>query len=147
MTTLVRREPFRLDLPEWMTAWLDDRWFPDRLMAGGATPIRVEELAEDGNYLLRAELPGVDPDKDVHISLEDGMLHVAAERTENKEERSKDTFRSEFRYGRFERTIPLPKGAAEDKITATYKDGVLEVRVPVEEATATEPATVPVQRG
>lgn len=147
MATLVRREPFHLDLPDWMTQWLDDRGFGDRLLVGSVVPIRIEELDDAGTYVLRAELPGIDPDKDVEITVQDGMLHVQAERTENKEDRDKTGFRSEFRYGRFERTLPLPVGAVVEDVKATYKDGVLEVRVPCPKASPSATATVPVQRG
>lgn len=147
MTTVVRREPFHLDLPDWMTQWLEDRGFADRLLSSGAVPMRVEELEDAGTYVLRAELPGIDPDKDVEITVADGMLHVQAERTENKEDRDKSGFRSEFRYGRFERTLPLPAGASVDDVSATYKDGLLEVRVPRREVPPSTKATVPVQRG
>jgi HSP20 family protein len=145
MTTVVRREPFHLDLPDWMTQWLDERGFADRLWTGPA-PMRVEELEDDGTYVLRAELPGMDPDKDVEITVADGLLHVRAERTENKEDRDKAGFRTEFRYGRFERTMPLPAGADVDDVKATYRDGVLEVRVPCPEPRPAVKATVPVQR-
>lgn len=63
--------------------------------------IRVEDHVEDGHYILRAELLGVDPAKDVDVSVRDGQLTIKAERTEKKEEGT----RSEFRYGSFYRSI------------------------------------------
>jgi HSP20 family molecular chaperone IbpA len=94
----------------------------------GAQMIRVEEFNEAGQYVLRAELPGIDPDKDVDIAIEEGLLIVKAER---HEEKKKEGGRSEFRYGTFTRTLRLPTGAAEDDVRATYHDGILEIRVPV----------------
>ncbi|QQZ19674.1 MULTISPECIES: Hsp20/alpha crystallin family protein [Rhodococcus] len=114
--------------------------------------IRVEEHVDDDRYTLRAELPGVDPAKDIDISVRDGQLTITAERTEKQEEGT----RSEFRYGSFYRSMPLPPGAQEDDINATYTDGILTVTVPVTESQTAEkhvevtqgPAKeVPIDRG
>lgn len=93
----------------------------------------------DGNALVvRAEVPGLDPEKDVDVSVAGGMLHIKAEREEKTEHKSKSGYRSEFRYGSFSRSVPLPPGAREEDVTASYKDGVLEVRAPApEQAPAT----------
>ena len=89
--------------------------------------IRVEDELKDGGYELRAEIPGVDPDKDVDISVRDGVLTIKAERTEKTE----STGRSEFSYGSFVRAVTLPPGADEDAIKASYDKGILTVSVPV----------------
>lgn len=147
MTSLLRREPRHLDVPEWMTRWMDDRGLGESLLPlAFGSGIRVEEVSEEGTHVIRAELPGIDPDKDVEISVHGGMLHLQASRTERAEDRENSTYRSEFRYGRFERALPLPAGTTEKDVTATYKDGVLEVRVPMETA-AREAAKIPVKRG
>ncbi|MBD0694959.1 hypothetical protein BG452_18445 [Streptomyces sp. CBMA123] len=92
--------------------------------------IRIEESETDGVYQLKAELPGVDPDKDITISVDDGVLTVQAERSEEK----KDKQRSEFRYGSFSRSVRLPAGVQEADVTAGYDHGVLTVRAPIGEA-------------
>jgi HSP20 family protein len=145
MSTLMRRDPLHLDFPDWMSRWLDDRGLADRFLGDLPNQVRVEELTEDGTHVIRAELPGIDPDKDVEITVHDGMVHITGERTEKKEERDKASYRSEFRYGRFERTLPLPAGATSKDVSATYKDGVLEVRLPVQ-SEAVEAAKIPIQR-
>ena len=94
-------------------------------------PIRVEELVEDDNLVIRAELPGIDPDKDVEVSISGGILHIAATRTEKVEHKDINGFRSEFRYGSFVRSIALPAGTYETAVVATYTDGILEVRLPI----------------
>lgn len=88
--------------------------------------IRVEEYTEDGSYTVKAELPGIDPDEDLEITVDHGVLTVHAERREEKREGK----RSEFRYGSFTRSVQLPAGVKEDDIKADYHDGVLTVTVP-----------------
>ncbi|MHC9293458.1 Hsp20/alpha crystallin family protein [Mycobacterium sp. LTG2003] len=89
--------------------------------------MRIEDEVTDDHYELRAEIPGIDPATDVHITVADGQLTVKAERAERAEVNS----RSEFSYGSFLRTVTLPAEANEDEITASYERGILTVRVPL----------------
>lgn len=101
--------------------------------------IRVEQFLDGNTLVVRAEVPGIDPDKDVDVSVADGVLHIKAEREEKTEYKGKSGYRSEFRYGSFSRSVSLPPGAREEDVKATYKDGVLEVRAPApEQAPTTE---------
>jgi HSP20 family protein len=93
--------------------------------------IRVEEEVKGGILTVRAEVPGVNPEKDVEVTLSEGQLQIRAERHEKTEQKDTGNFRSEFRYGSFFRSVPLHKGVKGEDITATYKDGVLEVRAPI----------------
>ena len=102
--------------------------------AFGNHVIRVEDEMTDGNYEVRAEIPGVDPVKDVDITVRDGVLTIKAERTEKKESNG----RSEFSYGSFMRSVTLPAGADQDAIKASYDKGILTVSVPVTEAQTAE---------
>jgi len=102
--------------------------FPRWLEAGDL--IRVEEYRLDGALVVRADLPGVDPDKDVELIVSDGTLHIEAERRQEEKREEKGYLRREVRYGSFSRSLPLPAGTTEADITATYKDGVLEIRIP-----------------
>jgi HSP20 family protein len=109
----------------------------------GLTPyVRVEDFVEeDGTYVLRAEMPGIDPEKDVEVTVENGVLTIRGERREEEREKG----RHELHYGLFTRQLTLPRNVSEDAVTASYTDGVLEVRLP--KASGTEaPRTVPVQR-
>lgn len=106
--------------------------------------IRVEEFTEAGELVIRAEVPGVDPDKDVTITVDRGRLIMAVERREVKELRDTAKFRSEFRYGSFSRTITLPPGTDEQDIKATYADGILTVRLPFAEPETAR--TIPVTK-
>ncbi|HEY8701164.1 MAG TPA: Hsp20/alpha crystallin family protein [Arthrobacter sp.] len=125
----------------------------DRLFESstGPAPIRVEEFVDGKNLVVRAEVPGVDPDKDIEVTITDGFLRIHAQRQEKEEHKDKDKglFRSEFRYGSFSRSIPLPKGITEEDIKATYTDGVLEVRAPLPEEAAQPqaPKKLPITRG
>ena len=102
--------------------------------AFGTHLIRVEDEMKDGSYEIRAEIPGVDPEKDVEITVRDGLLTIKAERAE----KSGSNGRSEFSYGSFERSVTLPRGADEDAITASYDKGILTVSVPVSADKAAE---------
>jgi len=103
----------------------------ERFLETPASTMRLEEYVEDGTCVIRAELPGIDPDKDVEVTVTDGVLHLRAHREERTEEERPDSYRTEFRYGSFERSIRLPEGVTETDVKASYKDGVLEVRVPM----------------
>ncbi|WP_427170431.1 Hsp20/alpha crystallin family protein [Arthrobacter sp. 92] len=123
----------------------------DRMLesAAGPAPIRVEEFVDDKTLVVRAEMPGLDPEKDIEVSISEGVLHISAERQEKEEHKDKNRYRSEFRYGSFTRDLPLPEGIREEDIKASYTDGVLEVRTPLPEAVAagTEKNTLPITRG
>ena len=117
-----------------------NKWLPSdvlepikRFLDGDLTmtpSIKVEQFVDGSTLVVRAEVPGIDPDKDMDVSVSEGMLHIRAEREEQTEHRSKTGYRSEFRYGSFTRSIALPPGAREEDVTATYRHGVLEVRAP-----------------
>jgi HSP20 family molecular chaperone IbpA len=96
--------------------------------------MRLEDEMKDGRYEIRAEIPGIDPAKDVDITVHNGELTIKAERTEKKEFNG----RSEFSYGSFVRTVSLPTGANEDDIKATYDNGILTVSVGVSEPKSAE---------
>lgn len=96
--------------------------------------MRLEDEMKDGRYQVRAEIPGVDPAKDIDITLRDGQLTIKAERSEKKEFDG----RSEFSYGSFVRTVSLPAGADEDDVKATYDKGILTVSVAVAESKPAE---------
>jgi HSP20 family protein len=92
--------------------------------------IRVDEYHDDGSLVVRAELPGIDPDNDVEVTISDGMLHIKAEHREEEKEEEKHYMRHELRYGSLTRTLPVPAGVSESDIKASYKDGILEIRIP-----------------
>jgi HSP20 family protein len=114
----------------------------------GEDLIRVDEFREGNTQVIRAELPGIDPEKDVEITVLDGMLRINAERRVEEKTQDNGYTRHEMRYGSFTRTLPLAEGATESDISASYKDGILEIRVPVTEQIATsEPTKIAVSKG
>ncbi len=121
MSTLVRRDS-RWPLAE-MFDWLEAPWAVLRPTSGH--PMRVEDFVRDGSYVIRAELPGIDPEKDVEVTVADGVLTIKAER---REERA-DKHHSEFHYGTLSRSVTLPAGADEEHVEAIYGHGILEVTV------------------
>jgi HSP20 family protein len=116
-------------MPDWSDLWAG---FPLMSTLRSGQMIRLEDDMQDGHYVLRAELPGIDPAKDVDITVRDGQLTIKAERSEKKESKG----RSEFSYGSFTRSVTLPAGADEDDIKATYDKGILTVDVAVPEQAA-----------
>ena len=133
------RDMFRGYLPGW--------GIMDRFLEGAPSHlVHLEEYVEDGTCVIRAEMPGLDPDKDVEVSVSDGVLTLHAHREERKEDERPDSYSSEFHYGSFLRRIQLPEGATEADVKATYKDGILEIRVPMPAAaTESKPTKIAVE--
>jgi HSP20 family protein len=110
------RRPFEFDIG-----------FPREMGFGVALAVDVAET--DKAYEVTAEVPGLD-EKDIEIKLANGMLTIKGEKSEEKEEREKDYYLSERRYGSFMRTMQVPEGVDQDKIEASLSKGVLKVVLP-----------------
>ncbi|MER5204215.1 Hsp20/alpha crystallin family protein [Streptomyces sp. NPDC002825] len=106
-----------------------------------AHSIPVEVSSGTDAYVLRAELPGMDPE-DFTITVDDNVITVSAEHSESEEDKE----HSEFRYGSFRRTLQLPVTIPADDVDASYKDGILTIRVPMPEAKADTRRTIRVRR-
>ncbi len=124
MSTMAVRASNRLaDMVDWLESG------PSIALRDGDRFVRVEDFERDGTYVVRAELPGVDPDKDIEVSVEGEYLTIHGERREETREKN----RSEFRYGSFSRSLRMPASADASSVQATYRDGILEVVVPLGE--------------
>jgi HSP20 family protein len=99
-------------------------------VAAWAPPVDIAE--DDKEYLIKMELPGVNKE-DVNVSAEGGILTIKGERKAEKEEKGKQYHRIERVYGTFIRSFTLPEGAAVDKISAEFRDGILKVHLPKDE--------------
>jgi HSP20 family protein len=128
------------DLATWLAEWSDIGTTTPRAWAPPA------DIFRKGDHLfVRFDLSGVPPDKlEVTVS-DDGVLTVRGERPWDEGE--VETFCCERRYGKFERRLQLPEGVDTANIDATYKDGVLELRIPYREATKPPQRHIAVKTG
>ncbi|HEY7162921.1 MAG TPA: Hsp20/alpha crystallin family protein [Candidatus Binatia bacterium] len=125
-------ELMRWNPSEELSTWHRDidelfgRFFDRNEGSVGSWVPRMETYRKDNEYVVRFDLPGVDP-KEVEVQAEGNRLTIKGERkTESKNADYQETY-----YGRFERTLMLPQGTESDKIAAQYQHGVLEIRVPL----------------
>lgn len=135
--------PGALTWSDWFDHWpeLFARRWPEsfrNMSFGFGEMFRMEHFTdEDGTMVVRAELPGIDVKNDVKIEIDDGRLTISGERHERHETEQEHGYRSEFQYGSFCRSIRLPAGVCFDDVAATYHDGILEVRVPIDDESST----------
>lgn len=97
----------------------DLAWVPD-----------LEIFERNGRFNVRADLPGLTKD-DVKVKVDAGMLTIEGERKQESETKREGYYRSERSYGTFYRSIPLPEGSKVDQVQATFKNGVLDVTLPL----------------
>jgi HSP20 family protein len=102
-----------------------------RLIAEPPWPA-VDVFDRNGSFVVKADVPGMAA-KDIEVNMTEDGVTISGERTEEKEVKEKDYYRSERSYGRFMRQISLPAGADRDKAQATFKEGVLEITFPLKE--------------
>jgi HSP20 family protein len=130
----VRRTPFDAleEFRESFPSLFDLRW-PFSLRAGRlpeeSHPPSVDMFERDGKLVVKAEMPGIAPDA-IDVTVSDGELRISGERKEEKEVREENYYRSERSYGRIYRALPLPQGCDSDNVTATAKDGIVEIVIP-----------------
>jgi len=140
-------ETFRKEVDRLFDDFADDFWRrPFRSLAGlergwaqkfVAAPA-ADVVETDKAYEITAELPGIDQ-KNIEVNVANGGITIKGEKKEETEEKKKDYYVSERRYGSFERYFSLPEGVDADKIEATFKNGVLKVTLP-KTAEAQKPA-------
>jgi HSP20 family protein len=132
MTTVVRWEPFREiasaqhQFGRLLNGLLEWPGQPQSNVSW-APPLDVYETESELVYAF--DLPGVAEDK-ISIEIQDETLSVSAEREKTVRESGDHFYRFERRYGSFSRAVGLPQGVDDSRIEASYKDGVLEIRVP-----------------
>ena len=129
---------FRAVFPD-LADWLESPWTgPPPFLTGQV--FRLEEAIRDDRYVVRAELPGLDPENDIEVTVEGRILTIRAERRQQ----DNGPCRSEFRYGSLARAVRLPARVDAADVTARYGRGVLEVSVPVREVKP-ESTRIPVE--
>jgi HSP20 family protein len=146
---IVRWEPFRdlASLQERMNRLFDEsfkgigRGTEDDWLLGGTWAPAVDIFEQEGNIVLKAELPGIDP-KDVDIRLENNVLTLRGERKVDNEVKRESFHRIERAYGTFARSFTLPSTVDQQSIKADYKDGVLKVVLPKREEAKPKQITI-----
>ncbi len=119
-----------------------DRMFGDWIDSRDHTVTpAIDVVRENGNLVLRADLPGITPDE-VKIEVKNDILTLSGEHEERKEEKDKQYLRRERRYGSFYRAVALPPGVEAKKIKAKTHDGMLEVTVPLPKEITPETVTI-----
>jgi HSP20 family protein len=116
-------------------------WEPFEMMAGGWAPMLDVSETKDA-IVLTADVPGVDP-KEIEIALNGDLLTLKGEKEKATEEKEEHRYRIERTYGAFFRTIRLPMAVDGSKVTATFKNGVLVVKLP--KTPAARGTTIPVK--
>ncbi|MBL7874062.1 MAG: Hsp20/alpha crystallin family protein [Cyclobacteriaceae bacterium] len=116
----------------WMTDFFDtDRFFFDSDLLKANTvpmlpPVNISELEKE--FVVEMAAPGMDK-KDFVVTLENGILNISAEHKIENEEKEKDFTRREFNYQSFARSFTLPENVSDDKIVATYENGILKLQL------------------
>ncbi len=132
-----------------------DKWFDDffmrplaiprtRMMAMPEIMPDVDIFESDGDVVLKAELPGMKKE-DIEVTLSDGTITISGEKKQEEEVKKKDYYKVERSYGSFCRTFSLPAEVKADKVKSTFKDGVLEVRMPKSEEAKSKEVKVTIE--
>ncbi|MFP3913710.1 MAG: Hsp20/alpha crystallin family protein [Actinomycetota bacterium] len=112
----------------------------------GAVRLTTDMHREGDKLVVTVEMPGVDPDKDIDVSVEGDTLIIKGEKTAEREVKEEDCYMQERSFGRFERTLMLPDGVDPESVIASFDKGVLTVEVPIPEPKS-ETRTIPVRTG
>ena len=135
MANLIRLNSFRdlirwdRDVDELFREFVEPIEFSEE---GSCVCPRVESYRQNGSFVVKVDLPGVDP-KNVHLTIEEGCLTIEGERKRAEEIDESALMEGEVCYGSFRRALSVPDGIKADQIKAKYHDGVLEITAPMEE--------------
>ncbi len=132
------------DIEHWMERFMDDMWrrpLPNLLGRDRWLPIRplsirmpsIDVYEEKDSVVVKAELPGMTKE-DIEVNLEGENLTIKGEKKEDTEVKEDNYYRRERSYGSFLRTVALPSEVKQDEVKASFKDGILEIRMPKTEA-------------
>jgi len=133
-------ETLRQEMERVFDRFFEPRW--EEFEAVGAWAPKLDFSETKDAFVVKAEVPGVEQ-KDISVSIQDQMLTVKGEKHKEKEEKDEKYHRVERSWGAFARTIALPAGVDTGKVDATFKDGVLSVKLP--KTPAAKGTTIPVK--
>jgi HSP20 family protein len=120
-------------------------FFGEAAFVGDFAP-RMDVSETDKEITISAELPGLEPE-DINITIDRNVLLISGEKHAEKEEKDKRYYRIERSYGSFRRSIPLPSDVDEHEIDATFKRGVLKVKLPKTQAAQEESKRIKIKTG
>jgi HSP20 family protein len=127
-------ESFRQQMDRLFDDWITPTRFP--LLSNGEDVIwapAIELNETDTDITLKAQIPGLDA-KDLNVEVGEDAVLIAGEHQQEKQTEEQGIFRSEFQYGRFERSVPLPVSVKTDQVKSEFKNGVLTLTLPKAEA-------------
>lgn len=130
--TLVRWEPrHAFGLRREFDSLIDSFWggWGDRNGTPGAWHPRVDVSETEDAYVVHADLPGMGRE-DISVTFKEHVLRIEGEKVRTSDEKDKGSYRSERAFGRFSRAFTLPATVNADKISASYKEGVLSLTIP-----------------
>ncbi|RJP24800.1 MAG: Hsp20/alpha crystallin family protein [Candidatus Omnitrophota bacterium] len=128
--TLSRRiSDLRREFDSLLDRFFRDDWLAPEAAGVGSFVPAFDVSETETEFLVKAELPGVDP-KDVEVNLSGNVLTVKGEKKQEREEKTESLYRVERSYGSFSRSFSLPSDVKADQVSATYKDGVLNLKLP-----------------
>jgi HSP20 family protein len=146
MLNLVKWNPWKEmnTLPYRLNRLFDDPFFQigpmDADGMGSWNPL-VDLYERGDNYVIKAELPGMDK-KDITIDVKDGLMTLSGERSYDNEVKEDHYYRRERSHGKFQRVFTLPADVDADKISATFQEGVLTIEIPKPEGAKAKQITV-----
>jgi HSP20 family protein len=132
MTNLIRWGPLRemMTLRQAMDRLFEDSFVrPVGLSSVSAADVAIDLKETDTDVVIKAELPGVEPDE-VDVSIMEGVLVIKGEHKEEKEEKEASYYSRELRYGSFSRSINLPAAINAEKAEAVFENGILTLTLP-----------------
>ncbi|MDZ7597314.1 MAG: Hsp20/alpha crystallin family protein [Desulfobacterales bacterium] len=118
---------FRKEMDRLWKRFFGDAPFAPGFLEGWAPTVDISETPKE--FIVKAELAGVDP-KDVEVSLSGDLLTIKGEKKKEEEDKDAEHYFAERFWGTFQRSFKLPASVQEDKIEATFKKGVLKIRLP-----------------
>jgi HSP20 family protein len=120
--------------------------FGSRKSLQGIWSPRIETFQKGDRFIVRAELPGLKKD-DVDVELTEDALTIRGERHEEHEQEREGVYHSERQYGEFYRMVPLPEGVISETAEASFRDGVLEVKMQAPPAEASRGRRLEIKEG
>lgn len=146
---VMRRPVSRWDLDSWFDESLLRPFSPFNFSLARTAEIddlvpSVDIFEENGDLVLKAELPGISKD-DIDVTLSDGSITISGEKKKENEIKKKDYYKWERSYGSFCRTFGLPTEVKADKVKSSFKDGILEIRMPKSEEAKSKEVKVKIE--